>query len=224
MEVKLGKTKTLADMLLDEANKSRERSDRLEGLILQMDSKYDIDTNFMKKELAAATVQRKELQLDLAAATEQLEAAAEERQELMEKVEAEHELVEVIAEKLDIAVDDRVVRNQDDKKIEAAILVKLDGNDQNDRRYYVLRRQRKYMNRGLSNLRAKNRSMRIVHKVDPTPNSVVLFNHMRERWPQIKPKRNTFVLPDNVSEADIIDIMNDLHNERKVVEVPTLDD
>ena len=105
--------------------------------------------------------------------TDMLDDSKEELEEVNEKLDNTDKTLNKVAKKLDIAVEDHVIKIKKLSTLEYFIIMK---NNNADYKYYVIRDQKRYINKKKDELNGYDK----IKRIECCPNASILWNLMKE--------------------------------------------
>ena len=105
--------------------------------------------------------------------TDMLDDSKEELEEVNEKLDNTDKILNKVAKKLDIAVEDHVIKIKKLSTLEYFIIMK---NNNADYKYYVIRDQKRYINKKKDELNGYDK----IKRIECCPNASILWNLMKE--------------------------------------------
>jgi hypothetical protein len=132
-----------------------------------------------------------------------------------ELIETKH-VLKSTSKKLNIAVEDRVIKPEDENILEYFILLK-NRRKNPDYKYYAIRGQKRYISIKLN--QKLNDKYKEVFRISGTPNSVDILNKLKKNLgKKIKTSLNNINL-ETINEEEFIETIKQVYDERKVINV-----
>jgi phage anti-repressor protein len=141
-----------------------------------------------------------------------LEDTNEELVIIKDKLEDTNEELITIKDKLDIATDDRVVKTRSGRTLEYLIILKTE-DVREDYKYYIIRCQKRSIKQRLE----VNPNFREIKRIECVPNSINLFNRIKEKLASnIKIRSNRLNLK-NITESEFLNKIDMINQEKKII-------
>ena len=167
----------------------------------------------IKKELKISHEKIDNITEELVETKEVLVDIKEELIETKEELEDTNNNVKLIAEKLDIAVTDRVSRPKNLLTLEYFIVMK--SNTNTDYKYYIIRGQKEHANRQKNKLNEYTE----IKTIECCPNANILWRLLKEQLiNNIEYYRNKLNIID-INEDTFLENIETIYNTRKIVEI-----
>ena len=181
------KTQKINEKLLEDNKEIIQRNKKMEYQLNEALEKLDITTNMLddsKEEL-------------------------EELEEVNEKLDNTDKILNKVAKKLDIAVEDHVIKIKKLSTLEYFIIMK---NNNADYKYYVIRDQKRYINKKKDELNGYDK----IKRIECCPNASILWNLMKEQLKNnIDFCGNKLNLLSNLNEERFLSKVDEIYNSRK---------
>jgi hypothetical protein len=129
-----------------------------------------------------------------------------------DKLVGAHEEIRDIKDKLDNATDDRVVKPKDKSTLEYLIILKTDDPDE-IYKYYCIRCQKRAIPQRL----AEKENYYEIKRIGYTPNSINLYNRIKEKLGNNLDRRNNRFNIKDISEQRFLRRIDKINEERKVI-------
>jgi len=182
------KTQKINEKLLEDNKEIIQRNKKMEYQLNEALEKLDITTNMLddsKEEL-------------------------EELEEVNEKLDNTDKILNKVAKKLDIAVEDHVIKIKKLSTLEYFIIMK---NNNADYKYYVIRGQKRYINKKKDDL---GDGYDEIKRIECCPNASILWNLMKEQLKNnIDFCGNKLNLLSNLNEERFLSKVDEIYNSRK---------
>ena len=189
-------------ILLEKSDEQIRKSDKI--------LKVNVD---IKKESKRTKKQLNNISQELKISHEKIDNITEELVDTKEELEDTNNNVKLIAEKLDIAVIDRVSRPKTLSTLEYFIVMK--SNTNTDYKYYIIRGQKGYAN-GQKN---KLDEYTEIKTIECCPNANILWRLLKEQLiNNIEYNRNRLNIID-MNEDTFLEKIDIIYNTRKIVEI-----
>jgi hypothetical protein len=151
-------------------------------------------------------------QLKLDKTFDKLVGMNEKLEEANDKIDETYEELEVIKDKLDIATDDRVVKTKSKTTLEYLIILKTDDENE-DYKYYIIRCQKRSIKQRLEN----NLSYREIKRIEYVPNSINLFNRIKEKLKNNLDIKSSKINLININEIEFLNKIDLINKEKKII-------
>uniref|UniRef100_A0A6C0EE58 DUF3627 domain-containing protein n=1 Tax=viral metagenome TaxID=1070528 RepID=A0A6C0EE58_9ZZZZ len=186
--------------------KLKEKNKENKIVIKEKDDKIDK----LEKLMIKANIKLDKVLDKLDETTNMLEDSKEELELTNEKLDNTDKTLIQVAKKLDIAVEDRVIKTKKSTTLEYFIIMK---NNTMEYKYYIIRGQKRYINKKKEQLEGFTQ----IKILECVPNAAILWNLMKEK---IKNKidccGNKLNLI-NINESEFLSKVNEIYNNRKEV-------
>jgi hypothetical protein len=151
-------------------------------------------------------------QLKLDKTFDKLVGMNEKLDEANDKIDETNEELEIIKDKLDIATDDRVVRTKSRTTLEYLIILKA-YDEHTDYKYYIIKCQKRSIKQRLEN----NLSYREIKRIEYVPNSINLFNRIKEKLKNNLDIKSSKINLINISETEFLNKIDLINKEKKII-------
>ena len=186
--------------------KLKEKNKENKLIIKEKDDKIDK----LEKLMIKANLKLDEVLDKLDETTNMLEDSKEELELTNEKLDNTDKTLIKVAKKLDIAVEDRVIKTKKSTTLEYFVIMK---NNSTDYKYYIIRGQKRYLNKKKEQLEGFEQ----IKILECVPNASTLWNLMKEIFKnKIDCCGNKLNLID-MEESTFLLKVNEIYNNRKEV-------
>jgi hypothetical protein len=169
-----------------------------------------IDELLNKNKNMESMLEKNQLKLDKT--FDKLVGMNEKLDEANDKIDETNEELEIIKDKLDIATDDRVVRTKSRTTLEYLIILKA-YDEHTDYKYYIIKCQKRSIKQRLEN----NLSYREIKRIEYVPNSINLFNRIKEKLKNNLDIKSSKINLINISETEFLNRIDLINEEKKVI-------
>ena len=169
-----------------------------------------IDELLNKNKNMESMLEKNQLKLDKT--FDKLVGMNEKLDEANDKIDETNEELEVIKDKLDIATDDRVVRTKSKTTLEYLIILKA-YDEHTDYKYYIIKCQKRSIKQRLEN----NLSYREIKRIEYVPNSINLFNRIKEKLKNNLDIKSSKINLININETEFLNKIDLINKEKKII-------
>ena len=194
------------------------KDDKIDNLIQQNDKILHNNKELLEKSKAMEERSKKmEAQLNealerLDLTNDKLDDTKEELEEAHEKIDTTNNTLNLVARKLDIAVDDRVIKPKQLSILEYLVIMK---NNTATYKYYIIRGQKRYINKKINELSGYDE----IKRFECVPNANILWCNIKEKLPDNIDFMGNKINLKNIDENNFINKVELIYNERKNVKV-----
>jgi len=141
---------------------------------------------------------------------DKLDDATEELEDVNERLDTTDKNLIKVAKKLDIAVEDRVMKTKRLSTLEYFIIMK---NSNTEYKYYIIRGQKRYINKKMEQLEGYTE----IKKLEQVPNASTLWNYIKEELKDNIDCCGNKLNLININQLDFLRNIDEIYNKRKNV-------
>jgi chromosome segregation ATPase len=139
---------------------------------------------------------------------DKLDDATEELEDVNERLDTTDKNLINVAKKLDIAVEDRVMKTKRLSTLEYFIIMK---NTINEYKYYIIRGQKRYINKKMEQLEGYTQ----IKRLEQVPNASILWNYIKEELKDNIDYCGNKLNLINFNQLDFLRNIDEIYNKRK---------